>query len=125
MLPTRLAAYRNLKKWDKTGIESLNDEEVAKVLGSGIESMESERIAEALWQLMYAIIQNQESMERFDVPDMLTYISRVQNLSVDLGRFYRQQQQPAVDPAQAEAAAAEAGVGEAQGVNPATFGMPT
>lgn len=105
MLPTRMAAYRNLKKNDKDGIEDVNDEDMAKMLGSGIESMEAERVSEILWQLMYAIIQNQEAMMTFDVPKMLTYLGRVGNLSVDLGDFAKNPQQaaapagaPAVDP---------------------------
>jgi hypothetical protein len=97
MLPSRLGAYRNLKRLDKDGIEEVTDEEVAKMLGSGIESMEAERVSEILWQLLYAIIQNQESMQVFDIPSILNYLSRVGNLSVALGDFAKQppaQQQP-------------------------------
>lgn len=90
MLPTRMGAYRNLKLYDKEGIDQLTDEAVAKLTGSGIESMEAERVSEVLWQLMYAIIQNQEAMQVFDVPAIMTYLGRVGNLSVDLGQFARQ-----------------------------------
>jgi hypothetical protein len=90
MLPTRMGAYRNLKLYDKEGIDQLTDEDVAKLTGSGIESMEAERVSEVLWQLMYAIIQNQEAMQVFDVPAIMTYLGRVGNLSVDLGQFARQ-----------------------------------
>lgn len=101
MLPTRLAAFRNLKRHDRQGIENITDAVVAKLVGSGIESMEAERVSEALWQLLYAIIQNQESMQTFNVPALLTYIGRVANLSVDLGQFARQQQQqPGQQPQQ-------------------------
>lgn len=98
MLPIRLAAFRNMKLYDGDGLEDLTSEAVAKMIGSGIESMEAERVAEALWQLLYAIVQNQESLQVFDVPKLLTYIGRVANLSVDLGSFYRQQAQPTQVP---------------------------
>lgn len=90
MLPSRLAGYRNLKLYDKDGLDQLTDEAVAKLMGSGIESMEAERVSEVLWQLLYAIIQNQEAMQVFDVPKILSYLGRVGNLSVDLGSFTRQ-----------------------------------
>jgi hypothetical protein len=94
MLPTRMGGYRNLKRNDPVGIEELTDEDVAKLMGSGIESMEAERVSEILWQLMYAIIQNQEAMQVFNVPLILTYLGRVGNLSVDLGSFARQPPPP-------------------------------
>lgn len=104
MLPSRLAGYRNLKMYDKDGIEQLTDEAVAKLMGSGIESMEAERVSEVLWQLLYAIIQNQEAMQVFDVPKILSYLGRVGNLSVDLGSFTRQPApQPAANPQQGPA----------------------
>lgn len=90
MLPVRLGGYRNLKRNDPQGLEQVDDATVAKLVGSGIESMESERVADSLWQLMYAIIQNQESMQTFDIPKIFAYLSRVSNLSVDLGQFVRQ-----------------------------------
>lgn len=98
LLPTRLEAFRNLKRFDKAGIEKLTDETVAKLVGAGIESMEAERISEALWQLLYTIIQNQEAMQTFDVPAILTYLGRIGKLGVDLGIFVRQQEQPQPQP---------------------------
>lgn len=114
MLPSRMGGYRNLKRLDKDGIEMLTDEDVAKLMGSGIESMEAERVSEVLWQLLYAIIQNQEAMQVFDVPKILSYLGRVGNLSVDLGSFTRQpaptpapdgNQAPGVSPQQGQAPA--------------------
>jgi hypothetical protein len=92
MLPSRMAGYRNLKLYDKEGIENLTDEDVAKLMGSGIESMEAERVSEILWQLLYAIIQNAEAMQVFDIPKIFAYLGRVGNLSVDLGTFIRRQE---------------------------------
>lgn len=98
MLPSRMGGYRNLKLYDKSGIEMLTDEDVAKLMGSGIESMEAERVSEILWQLLYAIIQNQESMQVFSIPAILSYLGRVGNLSVDLGKFAKQPPAPAQTP---------------------------
>lgn len=109
MLGTRMQAFRNLKRWDKSGIEDVDDEAVAKLIGSGIESMEAERVADALWQLVYAIIQNQEAMARFDVPQLLTYIGRVTHLSVDLGQFAR------LTPEEQAQQAQQQGQGQGQG----------
>lgn len=99
MLPSRMGGYRNLKLYDKDGITELTDEDVAKLMGSGIESMEAERVSEILWQLLYAIIQNQESMQVFSIPQILSYLGRVGNLSVDLGAFAKEPPaQPAATP---------------------------
>lgn len=98
MLPTRLQAYRNLKRYDADGMEKVTDEMVSKMLGSGIESIEAERVTEALWNLLQSIIQNVESMQIFSVPLILSYLSRVMNLSVDLGQFAKQQAAPAGTP---------------------------
>jgi hypothetical protein len=100
MLPSRMGGYRNLKLYDKEGINELTDEAVAKLMGSGIESMEAERVSEVLWQLLYAIIQNQEAMQVFDVPKILSYLGRVGNLSVALGSFTRQQEPQQAPPNQ-------------------------
>ena len=105
LLPSRMGGYRNLKRFDNSGIEQLTDEDVATLMGSGIESMEAERVSEVLWQLLYAIIQNQEANAQYDVAKMLGYLGRVGNLSVDLSEFVKQQpeQAPPVDPAAAGA----------------------
>lgn len=118
MLPSRMAGYRNLKMYDPEGIGQLTDEQVASLMGSGIESIEAERVSEILWQLLYAIIQNQEAMQVFDIPKMLAYLGRVGNLSVDLSSFAKQApppQQPPADqgagptPEELAAAATQAG----------------
>ena len=96
--PSRLAAYRNIKRFDPEGVNDLTDEDIAKLLGSGIESMEAERITEAMWKLLYAVIQNQESMQTFNVPLILSYIGRISNLNIELGQFARQPAPPATPP---------------------------
>lgn len=93
LLNTRMEAFRNLKRFDSEGLIDVKDEEFAKLVGSGLESMEAERIAEALWQLLYAIIQNSEAMQTFDVTAIFSYITRVNSLNTDLASFVRQQAQ--------------------------------
>lgn len=100
MLPTRIAAVRNLRRYAPNGIPEITDEEIADVVGSGIESIEAERIVEVFWRLMTAIIQNEEAMRTFNVPAMMAYIGRLMNLSVDMASFVRQQPtQPAPEGA--------------------------
>ncbi len=98
MLNTRIEAFRNLKRYDDEGLESVTEEDFAKLVGSGIESLEAERIAESLWQLLYAIIQNQEAMQVFNIPAIFAYIGRISNLSTDLSQFVRPPPQEAAPP---------------------------
>lgn len=100
LLPTRLEAFRNYKRHKIQAAQNITDEQFSKLIGSGLESMEAERVTDALWKLLYAIVQNSESMQVYDVPKLLSYIGNVGNLSVDLGQFVRQQAQPNAAPAQ-------------------------
>jgi len=99
MLPARMEAVRNLARHEGLAeAVEIKDEDVAKTLGSGIESMESERIAEHFWRLMTAIIQNQESMQLFNVPELMAYLGRLMNLGVDMASFVRQQPESSTQP---------------------------
>lgn len=100
MMPTRMAAVRNLEMFEPetAGTSEVTDEEVAEALGSGIESMEAERIVEACWRLLIAVTQNQESMQYYDVPKILGKIGRLMNLSFDMSEFARPQQPPTEEP---------------------------
>jgi hypothetical protein len=99
MMPTRMAAVRNTMRDREQQIPELDDEEVARSLGSGIESIEAERITESLWKLLMGIVQNQEAMQFFDVSGLLDYMSRLLNLSTTLGQFARQAPPQAAAPA--------------------------
>lgn len=92
MMPTRMAAVRNIQQFDSQVGDAFNeitDEDVAKALGSGVESMEAERISEHFWRLLMAIVQNPESSQLYNVPAMLAYLGRLMNLSVNMEDFAR------------------------------------
>ncbi|KAK0039454.1 portal protein [Biomphalaria pfeifferi] len=94
MLSSRIEAFLNLIRHDNEGIAEITVETFAKQIGSGLESLEAERISEALWQLLYAIIQNQEAMQVFNIPAIFAYIGQISNLSTNLEQFVRQQPEP-------------------------------
>lgn len=118
--PARLACYRNYLRYDPDGIRDLKDEEVARVLGSGIEAMNSERVVEILREIIFAIMQNQEAHQAYDVPGLMAYMSRVMNIGVDLGSFVKQP--PVAPPAPGGVVGSESAPG-APGVDLSQLGM--
>lgn len=91
--PTRMQCYRNLTKGDPDGLANLTEEKVAKLLGSGLQSLNAEAAASELREIIFAVIQNQEAMQTFNVSGLFTFWSQLLNLPMDLGSFVRQQQQ--------------------------------
>ena len=92
--PSRRTAWENLNRSDSEGIKGMKDEEVSKVLGSGILALEVERIVELLTEIMIALIQNPEAAKEFDTSSILSYISKLRNLGVDLNDFKREAPTP-------------------------------
>lgn len=94
--PSRRTAWENLNRADNEGIKDMKDEEVSKVLGSGILALEVDRIVELLTEIMVALIQNPDAAKEFDTSSILSYISKMRNLGVDLNDFKREapQQNP-------------------------------
>src|SRR5690606_21281958 len=89
--PLRLQAYRNLAAFDSEGLTDLTEETVAKVLQSGLGQLNKEAVVEELKELIFAIMQNQEAAQNFDLSAMFTYLGQMLNSPVDLGDFVRQQ----------------------------------
>lgn len=87
MHPVRLACYRNIAKFDPQGLNGLTEEIVSKVLGSGLEQLNTERLLMALQEMIFALFQNPQAMSTFDMPQLMTYWSRMQNSPSDLGDF--------------------------------------
>lgn len=116
-LPARLETARNLSRFEPLAAANteIDDETLAKQLGSGIESLESERITEALWRLLMSIVQNQEAMQTFDVSKIMMYLAQVLRINEDFSTFVRQapQQPPG----------GEAGVGGQGGGEPPPEGQ--
>lgn len=113
-LPARLETARNLSRFEPLNAANseLDDETLAKELGSGIESLESERITEALWRLLMSIVQNQEAMQTFDVSRIMMYLAQVLRINEDFSTFVRQA------PQQPQPGAGDAGVGGQGGGEP-------
>jgi hypothetical protein len=91
--PTMVEAYRNIARYDSETVSEISDEDVAQLLGTGLESLEAERVSEVLTDLMQAALQSREGQQTFDFNKLLSYISKVKNLTTDLGQFVRQQPQ--------------------------------
>ena len=115
-LPARLETARNLSRFEPLAAANteIDDETLAKQLGSGIESLESERITEALWRLLMSIVQNQEAMQTFDVSKIMMYLAQVLRINEDFSTFVRQAPQPQ---------GGEAGVGGQGGGEPPPEGQ--
>lgn len=100
MHPTRVGCYRNLAVNDAEGLSGLTEEIVSKVLGSGLAQINAEALAQSLQELIFALLQNPESMQAFDMPGLMDYWSRLKNSPTSLGDFVRQiVQGPAGAPA--------------------------
>lgn len=89
--PMRLQCYRNLAAGDGEGLNGITEEAVATILGSGLHSLNAEASAELLKEIIFAVIQNQEGMQYFDVPKLFQLWSLLMNLPFDLSSAVRQQ----------------------------------
>jgi len=92
MTPLRLQCYRNISQFDKEGMVGLDEELVAKILGSGLNQLNREAVASEVKEMIYAVIQNSQAAALFDVGDMMTYWSRLMDSPSDLGDFAKPQQ---------------------------------
>ena len=97
--PARMETVRNLQRYEPGTADDLEDEQIAKELGSGVESLESERITEALWRLMMAIVQNQEANQAFDVPKILGFLGDTLRVGTDMSTFAKAPPPPPTGPA--------------------------
>jgi len=104
MLPTRMAQYRNIAKYDKekSQFTAVTDEEVADLLNSGLGQITREAAAEQIRSLIFALIQNPDAAKGIDMMGLWTLYSLLLNIGTDLGQFMIQptlsNEQTAVDP---------------------------
>jgi len=91
MTAMRVACYRNLAAGDKDGLDGLDEEMVATVLGSGIAQLNRESTASEIKEIIYAILQNPQAATVFDLVKLMTYWSRLMDSPSDLGDFVKQQ----------------------------------
>lgn len=92
MLPVRMAMYRNVATLDpdKQSLAGITNEEVAELLASGLGQINREAAAEQIRTLIFAIIQNAEANQGYDVPGLLQLWSILMNVGTDLSEFYKQ-----------------------------------
>lgn len=100
MLPIRMAMYRNIANLDpdKAELGGITPEQVAELLSGGFGQINREAAAEQLRGLIFAIIQNPEGNEAYDVPALLQLWSMLMNIGTDLSEFYRQPAQTTPQP---------------------------
>lgn len=91
MTGLRMACYRNLSAGDNTGLDGLDEEMVATVLGSGIAQLNRETTASEIKEIIYAILQNPQAAGVFDLVKLMTYWSRLMDSPSDLGDFVKAQ----------------------------------
>jgi hypothetical protein len=89
MGPMRLQCYRNLSVNDSEGLQGLKEEDVAKVLGSGLNQLNRESVASEVKEMIYAVIQNPEASQTYDVAGLMNYWSQMMDAPSDLGEFVK------------------------------------
>lgn len=94
--PMLYMAYKNLV--EMASMSGIDDATARKILGSGLEQLNREAAEQAFRQLFFAVAQNPESNQTFNVPKMMAYWGSLMNSGVDMTTFAREQQQAA--PAQ-------------------------
>lgn len=105
--PMLFGMYQHLVNFGKQG-SGLNDADARKILGSGLEQLNREIAEQAFRQLFFAILQNPQSAQAFDVQAMMNFWGSLLNTNVRFGTFVRQQVPAAADaqgapvPAQAD-----------------------
>ena len=124
MLPVRMAMYRNIAVNDpqKASLQGITPSEVAEVLGSGLGQVNREAAAEQLRTIIFALIQNPEGNERYDLPGLFQLWSVLLNVGTDLSEFIREaaqaatQQQPVGPDGQQVPQSVPSGVPGPQGI---------
>lgn len=91
MQPVRTAQYRNIALYDpdKAKLKGITEETVAALLNSGLGQIGREASAEAIRTLIFALIQNPDSAQQYDLPALYTLWSRLLNIGTDLGEFVK------------------------------------
>lgn len=91
MIHNRIRQFRNLAKHGSIENLAITDDKVYKILGSGLAQLNREAAAQAFNQLLFAVLQNQEAMQTFDIPKMFDFWARLQNIGTGMSGFVKQQ----------------------------------
>jgi hypothetical protein len=111
MLPTRRAQFRNIVEKDKKQdgrFKGLSTEEINSVLASGLGQMVREAAAEQVRSLIFALIQNPNAAQGFDMQGLWTLYSALLSIGTDLGEFAMQKTLSNAEPTSTDPAAAAA-----------------
>lgn len=87
--PMRMQSYLNLVMSGSIQVEGLSDEIAERILGSGIAQLNREAAAQAMQQLLFAIIQSPQTASEVDVLKLMNYWSGLMNVTTDLESFRR------------------------------------
>lgn len=96
--PYRRASLHNLIDNAVEDIGDLTEEDMQSVVGSGLEQLNREAAAQAMQQLLFAILQNPEAATTYDVAGLIEYWSTLLNMSVSASNFVRQQPEQTQQP---------------------------
>lgn len=91
MLPVRMGMYRNIAEYDeeKSKLQGITPEQVAKLLGGGLGQINREAAAEQIRTIIFALIQNPEGNQQYDVPGLFQLWSMLMNIGTDLSEFIK------------------------------------
>lgn len=95
MNPMRMQLFRNLVRDQAMSLSGITDSQARTLLGNGLAQLNREVAAQAMQQLLFAVIQNKEAMAELDVVKLLTYWAQMLNIPFDVNSFRRQTQQGA------------------------------
>lgn len=92
--PARFAGYVAALNDPATAGLQVSDDLARKMIGSGVMQLNREMAASSMQQLIFALIQNPDSAQRYDVPRLFDIWSRMMNMEVTLSDVVRQEAPP-------------------------------
>jgi hypothetical protein len=96
--PLRFDEYRNMVKNEAVSVSGITDGQVRKAIGSGLEQLNREIVEAAIRQLLFAMIQNPQVTQQYDLSSMFQYWGSLLKMPVDLAQFKLQPQVAPVTP---------------------------
>ncbi len=87
--PFAQACYRNIVRSKAVELNGLSDEDARAILSSGLAQLNREMMETAFRQILFAIMQNPEANQIYDLGSLLTHWGSLLNMSVDIGDFVR------------------------------------
>jgi hypothetical protein len=102
--PLRWDQYRNIVKAELIqSIKGQSDKAVRKALGSGLEQLNREIAEASIKQILFALIQNPQALQQYDITSIFNFWASLQKMPIDLSQF-KLQERTAPPPAMQEGA---------------------